>query len=101
MYCSPIIISMTKWRRIRWEGHAARIGNKGNTCRILMEQPEGKEPLGIPRCRGEYNIKMDLQEIGWCVKWFVVAQYVDRASIVVAQYVDRASIVVAQNVDRA
>ena len=27
-------------------------------------KPEGKRALGIPRCRGEDNIKMDLQEIG-------------------------------------
>ena len=24
-----------------------------------------KRPLGIPRRRWEYNIKMDLQEVGW------------------------------------
>jgi len=26
-------------------------------------KPEGKRPLGRPRCRREYNIKMDLQEV--------------------------------------
>ena len=28
-----------------------------------MGKPEGKRPLGRPRCRWEYNIKMDLQEV--------------------------------------
>jgi len=27
-------------------------------------RPEGKKPLGRPRCRSEDNIKMDLQETG-------------------------------------
>jgi hypothetical protein len=27
--------------------------------------PEGKRPLGRPRCRWVDNIKMDLREIGW------------------------------------
>jgi hypothetical protein len=29
-----------------------------------VENPEGKRPLGRPRCRWEDNIKMDLQEVG-------------------------------------
>jgi hypothetical protein len=28
-------------------------------------KPEGKRPLGIPRCRWMDNIKMDLKEIEW------------------------------------
>jgi hypothetical protein len=28
-------------------------------------RPEGKKPLGRPRCRWVDNIKMDLREIGW------------------------------------
>jgi len=27
-------------------------------------KPEGRRPLGRPRCRWEDNIKMDLQEVG-------------------------------------
>jgi hypothetical protein len=30
----------------------------------LVGKPEGKKPLGGPRCRWEYNIKMELQEVG-------------------------------------
>jgi hypothetical protein len=29
------------------------------------KKPEGKRPLGRPRCRWVDNIKMDLREIGW------------------------------------
>ena len=29
-----------------------------------MGQPEGDRPLGRPRRRWEYNIEMDLQEVG-------------------------------------
>jgi hypothetical protein len=28
-------------------------------------KPEGKRPLGRPRSRWEYGIRMDLREIGW------------------------------------
>jgi hypothetical protein len=30
-----------------------------------MGKPEGKRPLGRPRCRWEDNIGMDRREIGW------------------------------------
>ena len=32
--------------------------------RVLVRKPEGKGPLGKPRCRWEDNIKLDLQEVG-------------------------------------
>jgi hypothetical protein len=40
-------------------------GRKRNTCRILVEKPEEKRPVGRPRRRWEDNIKMDLRELGW------------------------------------
>jgi hypothetical protein len=30
-----------------------------------VAKPEGKRPLGRPRYRWEYNIKMNLREIRW------------------------------------
>jgi hypothetical protein len=43
--------------------------------RILVGQPEGKRPLGRPRRRWVYNIKMDLREIGWeGMDWIELAQ---------------------------
>jgi hypothetical protein len=34
------------------------------TYRILVGKPDGKRPLGRPRCRWEDNTKMDLRETG-------------------------------------
>ena len=42
--------------------------------RVLVGKPEGKGPLGRPRPRWEYNIKMDLQEVGGCGDWMELAQ---------------------------
>jgi hypothetical protein len=42
----------------------ARMGEKRNVYRLLVGKPEGKRPLGRPRSRWIYNIKMDLLEIG-------------------------------------
>jgi hypothetical protein len=41
------------------------MGEKRNTYRILVGKPEGKRPLGKPRCRWVNNTKMYLIEIGW------------------------------------
>ena len=42
-------------------------------------EPEGKKPLGRPRCRWEINIKMDLREVGGgCGDWMELAQDRDR-----------------------
>jgi len=47
--------------------------------RVLVGKPEGKRPLGRPRCRWEDNIKMDLQEVGGgCEDWMELAQDRDR-----------------------
>ena len=32
--------------------------------RVLVGKPEGRRPLGRPRCRWEDNIKMDLRHVG-------------------------------------
>jgi hypothetical protein len=64
-YCFPSIIRVMKSRRMRWAGHVSRMGEKRNACRILVEKPEGKRPLGKPRLRWADNIKIDHREIGW------------------------------------
>jgi len=65
LYCSSSIFRVIKSRRIRWAGNVACMGERRGVYRILVGKPEGKGPLGRPRCRWEYNIKMDLQEVGW------------------------------------
>jgi hypothetical protein len=41
------------------------MGEGRNVNRVLVGKPEGKRPLGRPRRRWEYGIKMDLRDIGW------------------------------------
>jgi hypothetical protein len=48
-----------------WAEHVERMGD-GNVrggYRVLMGKPEEKRPQGKPRCRWEYNSKMDLQKV--------------------------------------
>jgi hypothetical protein len=45
LYSSPSIIRVNKSRRMRWAGHAARMGERRNAYRILVGKPEGKRPL--------------------------------------------------------
>jgi hypothetical protein len=51
------------------------MGNRRGVFRVLVGKPEGKRPLGRPKCRWEDNIKMDLQEVGCgCMDWMELAQ---------------------------
>jgi hypothetical protein len=59
-YSLPNIVRVVKSRRMRWAGHVARMEDERVVHRVLVGKPEGKRPLGRPRCRWEYNIKMDL-----------------------------------------
>jgi hypothetical protein len=65
LYCSPNIVWVIKLRRMRWVGHVACMGERGGVYRVVVGKPEGKRPLGRPRCSWEDNIKMDLQEVVW------------------------------------
>jgi hypothetical protein len=74
-----LVIRVIKSRRMRWAGHAARMGERRNAYRILVGKPEGKRPLGRPRRRWVDNIKMDLVEVGWDGgDWIGLAQDRDR-----------------------
>jgi hypothetical protein len=65
LHSSPNIIRMMPPRRMRWAGHVARIEEDRNAYGILVGKPEGKRPLGRPRCGWVDNIKVDLR-MGWC-----------------------------------
>jgi hypothetical protein len=75
LYSSLNIFRVIKSRRMRWAGHVARNGEGRSVYRILVGRPEGKRPLGRPRCRWENNIKLGLWEIGIDgVNWIRLAQ---------------------------
>jgi hypothetical protein len=78
LYSSPNNVRVIKSIRMRWAGHVARMGEERDVYRVLVGKPEGKRPLGRPRCRWE-DITIDLQEVG-CggMDWIELAQDRDR-----------------------
>jgi hypothetical protein len=76
LYSSPNIIWAIK-SRIRWVGHMECRGYRKYVYRDLVGRPDGTRPLGRPRHRWNYNIKMNLHEVGWGgMDWIALA--VDR-----------------------
>ena len=55
---------MIRSRRLRWEGHVARMEEGRSAFKILTGKPTGKRSLGRPRRRWEDSIRMDLKEMG-------------------------------------
>jgi len=51
LYCSPNIPHAIKSRRMRLVGHVARMRERRGVYRVSVGKPEGKRPLGRPRCR--------------------------------------------------
>ena len=79
LYSSPNIVRLIKSRRKRWAGHVARMEEGRGVHKVSVGKPEGKRPLGRPRCRWEDNIKMDLQEVRMgCGDWMELGQDRDR-----------------------
>jgi hypothetical protein len=67
LYAFPNIFRVIKSRKMRWAGHVARMVDRRVAYRIVIGTHEGRRPLGTPRKSWEYNIKMDVQEVGWGV----------------------------------
>jgi hypothetical protein len=64
---------------MRSSGHVARMGGGRAVYRVLVGKPEVKRPLGRPWSTWEYNIGMDLQEVGCGSEdWIGLAQDRDR-----------------------
>ena len=62
LHSSPNMTQVIKSMRMRWTGHVVHVYMC--TCRVLVEKPEGKRPLGRPMHRWEDNIKMNLKKSG-------------------------------------
>jgi hypothetical protein len=60
-------------------GTCSAYGERRGVYRVLKRTPVGKRPLGRPRRRWDYNIKMDLLEVG-CkgMDWIDLAEDRDR-----------------------
>jgi len=68
-----------KSRRMSWAGHVAHMGEERRVYRVLVGKPEGKRPLGSLRRRWVYNIRMDLQDVGYgYMDWIGLTQDRDR-----------------------
>ena len=79
LYCSPNIVRVIKWRRMRLALHVARMGEERGMYRVLAEKHEGRSQLGRSRRRWVDNIRMDLQEVKCgCMDWIGLAHYRDR-----------------------
>jgi hypothetical protein len=67
LYSSPIIIRIinNQVEEDEMGGPYSTNGEKRNAYRLFVGKPEGKRPLGRPRCRWVDNIRMDLGEMGW------------------------------------
>ena len=67
------IVRVIKWRRMRWAGHAARIGEKRGVYRVLVGKPKGWRPrgdLGVDGCiiLGWISMRWDVgiwNGLGW------------------------------------
>jgi len=56
LYSSPNVVRVMKSRKMRWAGHAARMGRVAGVYRVLVGEPEGERPLGRPRRRWVDNL---------------------------------------------
>jgi len=46
LYSSPNILRVIKSRRVRWAGHAARVGEERGVYRVLLRKLEGRDQWG-------------------------------------------------------
>jgi hypothetical protein len=49
---------------MRWAEHVEYMAEERKVFSVLVGKLKGNIPLGRPRCKWEYGIRMDLREIG-------------------------------------
>ena len=64
LYSSANIIRVIKSRRMIWAEQVARVRERRDVYRVVVEKPEGRRKLGRRRRTWEDDIKLDLQEVG-------------------------------------
>jgi hypothetical protein len=64
-YSYIILLYVTHSEEDETGGSCSTNGEKRNAYWLLVGKPEGKRPLGRPRCRWVDIIRMDLEEVGW------------------------------------
>jgi len=57
LYCSPIIVRVTKSRRMRLAGHVVYMGKRRGIYRVLLGNPEGRDHLGDPGIDGRIILR--------------------------------------------
>ena len=63
MTCTPYPVFLgDKIEKNEMGGACSTYGERRGVCKVVVGKPEGKRPLGRPRCRWEDNIKMDIQD---------------------------------------
>ena len=57
LYCSPNIVRVIKSRRMRWAEYVARMRERIDVYRVLVEKTEGKNHLGDPGVDGRIILR--------------------------------------------
>jgi len=64
LYSLLNIVRVIKSRRMRWAGHAARVGERRGVYRVLMGRPEEKRPEVNGRIIVRYNSGSEMWKYG-------------------------------------
>jgi hypothetical protein len=62
LYSSPNIIRQNKSSRMRWAEHVACMRER-KVYKVFVGKPEGKRPLGRPRCRWSMRSELVLRKL--------------------------------------
>jgi hypothetical protein len=75
LYATPNIVKVIKSRRMRWEGHTARINRREMYTTVLSENLKGRDHSVDLRVDGKIRLEYISKEIRCeCVDWIHLAQ---------------------------